>query len=214
MTTTQHADAAAHPAARNASRAQPPRLIGGRLAPLAKLGAHLAVLPIRALAREREPAIEHPELLSPGDPPPTDGKLLLLFDGGCGICLHARDVFAAWDRGGQRLAFDRIARHDGGLLRDIPAEERYSAWHVVYPDGHQVSGAMGVAASVAALPGGKLPASIARRNVDAAERAYGWFVRNRGWISRGSGLINHPQRDPREQLHDPRHRDVVPNPAP
>ncbi|MBO9534757.1 MAG: DUF393 domain-containing protein [Solirubrobacteraceae bacterium] len=174
----------------------------------------MLALPIRALAKRMPPAVEHPEALAPGDAPPTNGRLLLLFDGGCGICLHARDTFAAWDRGGRRLAFDRIARHDGGLLRGIPAEERYSAWHVVHPDGRLESGAAGVISSVAALPGGRPLAALARRHERVADRGYRWFVRNRGWISRGSGLINHPQRDPREQLHDPRHLEVVPHPAP
>lgn len=212
--TTNHADAAADPAARNASRARPPEALRGALAPFAKLAAHLAVLPIRAAATSRPPAIDDPGRLSPGDRPPTGGRLLLLFDGGCGICLHARDVFALWDRASRRLAFDRIARHDGGLLRDLPPEERYGAWHVIHPDGRLESGAAGVASVVAAMPGGGLPASVARRYPVQADRAYRWFVRNRGWISRGSGLINHPQRDPREQLHDPRHREVVPHPAP
>ncbi|MEH3054654.1 MAG: DCC1-like thiol-disulfide oxidoreductase family protein [Patulibacter minatonensis] len=203
------------PIARNASRVSPPWPLGAPLiSPLARLGAHVLALPLRALARSRVPAVADPGALSPGDIPPTDGRLLLLFDGGCGICLHARDTLAFWDRGGRRLAFDRIARHDAGLLRGIPAEERYGAWHVIHPDGRLESGAMGVASSVEALPGGALPARLARRFPGAADRGYKWFVHNRGWISRGSGLINHPQRDPREQLHDPRHLDVVPNPAP
>lgn len=177
----------------------------------AKLLAHVAVAPLRLLARRREPAVADPTALHPGDIPPVDGRLLLLFDGGCGICLHARDFFAALDRD-HRLAFDRIARHDGGLLAGLPAEERYGAWHVICPDGRMVSGAAGIAASFAALPPviGWLPSRLLRRFPQAADRGYKWFVVNRGWISRGSGLIHHPQRDPREQLHHPDHAQVVP----
>lgn len=176
-------------------------------APL-RLGGHIAASPIRMLGRFREPAVAEPWLLSPGDPPPTDGRILLLFDGGCGICLHARDVFGALDRR-NRLAFDRIARHDSGLLRDIPDVARYEAWHVVRPDGRILDGAAGLAAAISALPGGGPIAWLMRRNPELSDRFYAWFATNRGWISRGSGLINHPQRDPREQLTNPGHAEVI-----
>lgn len=189
-------------------RAQPPRIIRGPLAGPAKLLAHVAALPLRAAARERPPAVAEPGGLRPGDPPPTDGRLLLLFDGGCGICLHARDAFAVLDRR-HRLAFDRIARHDHGLLSHLPPVERYGAWHVVHPDGRQEHGWHGIAATFDQIPGGRLPAGVMRRFPEQSDRFYKWFVHNRGWISRGSGLINHPQRDAREQLTNPRHHEVV-----
>ena len=59
------------------------------------------------------------------------------------------------------------------------------------------------------LPGGRPIEWLLRRFPGAAMFGYEWFARNRGWISRGSGLINHPQRDPREQPSDPRHHEVV-----
>lgn len=185
-----------------------PWFLRGPVSRPAQLLAHVAALPIRALARERPPAIADPAALHPGDRPPTGGRLLLLFDGGCGICLHARDVFAALDRR-HRLVFDRIARHDGGLLAAIPPERKYGSWHIVHPDGRIEDGSAGLASVVAELPGGRVPARLLRRFPAPAEWAYQWFVRNRGWVSRGSGLINHPQRDPREQLGDPRHGEVV-----
>jgi predicted DCC family thiol-disulfide oxidoreductase YuxK len=186
----------------------PPRLLSGPAAGPAKALARLAARPVRGLARVRPPAVEHPELLHPGDRPPTDGQLLLLFDGGCGICLHARDVFAVLDRR-HLLAFDRIARHDRGLLADLTEEEKYSSWHVVHPDGQLESGSAGIAAALADLPAGALAASLVRRFSGPTERGYQWFARNRGWISRGSGLIDHPQRDPREQPGHDGHEDVV-----
>lgn len=190
-----------------AGRRHPPEqpwFLRGPVSRPAQLAAHAAALPIRKLARERPPAIEHPEVLHPGDAPPTGGKLLLMFDGGCGICLHSRDVIAALDRR-HRLAFDRIARHDRGLLADVPPVERYSSWHVVHPDGTLEHGSAGLATTIAQLPGGSVVAWPMRRLPRAADAGYRWFVRNRGWISRGSGLINHPQRDPREQLSHPDH---------
>lgn len=177
---------------------------------IATTAAHAAALPIRALARERTPAIADAdaEALHVGDAPPTGGKLLLLYDGGCGICLHARDTIAALDRR-HRLVHDQIARHDGGLLADLAPEERYASWHVVLPDGRRLSGGEGLEAVVRELPLGKIPARIIHRFPGARDGGYLWFARNRGWISRGSGLIEHPQRDPREQLGDPRHDEVV-----
>lgn len=171
--------------------------------------AHAAALPIRALAKERPAAVADPSALHPGDAPPTNGKLLLLFDGGCGICLHARDVFAALDRH-HRLAYDRIVRHDGGLLADLSPAERYGSWHIVHPSGELEHGSAGLATVLRALPGGRLPSWLVRAMPGIADAGYEWFVRNRGWVSRGSGLINHPQRDPREQPGDPRHAEVVP----
>lgn len=153
--------------------------------------------PLRALARERPPAVLDPAALRPGDPPPTDGRLLLLFDGACGICLHVRDLFAALDRR-DRLRYDRIARHDDGLLAAIPVAQRYDSWHVIHPDGTAEDGAAGLASVLAALPGGRLPAAVIRRTPTFSERAYRWFAANRGWISRGAGLTGHPQRDPDE----------------
>lgn len=188
--------------------AGPPRLLRGPLSGPARLLAHAAALPILAVHKVREPAVAEPWTLSPGDAPPTDGRLLLIFDGGCGICLHARDVFGVLDRR-HHLAFDRIARHDRGLLADIPDEERYESWHVIRPDGTQLSGAEGLLAVIAELPGGRLPAAVAGRFGGTAERGYRWFAENRGWISRGSGLINHPERDPREQLNHPGHAELL-----
>lgn len=174
----------------------------------AQLLAHAAAIPIRLLARERPPAVSEPHSLRPGDRPPTAGKLLLLFDGGCGICLHSRDVIAVLDRH-HRLAFDRIARHDGGLLADVPEDERYGSWHVVHPDGTLEHGSVALASTVAALPGGRGLSWPLRRFPETADGGYRWFARNRGWISRGSGLINHPQRDPREQPSHPDHANTV-----
>jgi predicted DCC family thiol-disulfide oxidoreductase YuxK len=185
-----------------------PRWLRGPVSRPAQLVAHLAALPIRAVARERPPAVADPSALSPGDAPPTAGKLLLLFDGGCGICLHARDVIGLLDRR-ERLAFDRIARHDRGLLADLTPEERYGSWHVVHPDGRLEHGSAALATTVASLPVGRIPAAAMRALSGLSESGYLWFARNRGWISRGSGLINHPQRDPREQLRDPEHDEVV-----
>lgn len=175
----------------------------------AKAIAHVAALPIRALAKVRPPAVAEPSALHPGDAPPTDGRLLLLFDGGCGICLHARDLFLAFDWN-HRLAQDRIVRHDLGLLSDVEPVARYSSWHTIHPDGRVERGAQGVAAALEEIPVGRVPAKFVRRFPGVTDAAYAWFVHNRGWISRGSGLINHPQRDAREQLTNPRHDEIAP----
>lgn len=185
-----------------------PRFLRGPISRPAQVLAHGAALPLRALARRRPDAVDDPTALHPGDRPPTGGQLLLLFDGGCGICLHVRDLFAALDRR-HHLTFDRIARHDAGLLAELDDEERYGSWHVVHPDGRMEHGAAGVAATVAVLPGGRVPARLIRQFSGPSAAGYQWFARNRGWISRGSGLINHPQRDPRHQLSHPEHEALL-----
>lgn len=182
----------------------------GPIKQLARGVASLAATPIRKLAREREPAVADPGALQPGDKPPTDGRLLLIYDGGCGICLHARDVFAAWDFR-HRLAHDRIARHDQGLLADMDPIERYSSWHAVHPDGRMEHGADALAALFNELPGAQPISWSIRRFPGPYDAFYKWFVRNRPWISQGANLINHPQRDPREQLTNPRHDEVAPS---
>lgn len=171
------------PAARSA---RPPRLVRGILSGPARVAAYIAAIPVRLAGRVREPAIAEPWLLHPGDAPPTDGRLLLLFDGGCGICLHARDVFGAldWDH---RLVFDRIARHDRGLLASVPAEERYDAWHVVMPDGARLDGAAGLAAAIDALPAGGLVASLMRRNTALSDASTGGLRPTAGGSAAAAG---------------------------
>jgi predicted DCC family thiol-disulfide oxidoreductase YuxK len=160
--------------------------------------AHLAATPIRLVARVREPAVADPAALSPGDPPGVGDRLLVLYDGGCGICLHSRDLFAFWDRG-RGLADDRIARHAGHLLGDLDEDLTYRSFHVVHPDGRRESAGPGLAALFEALPGFGVVGAAMRRFPGPTERVYEWFALNRPWISQGTGLINHPQRDPAEQ---------------
>lgn len=170
--------------------------------------AYVLAWPLRRNAHMREPAIADPASLRPGDAPPTGGRLLLLYDGGCGICLHARDLFARWD-GGRRLADDRIARHDSGLLSGMTEETRYATWHVVHPDGRIESGGDGLAALFGALPGAQPLAFLLRRMPSASNGFYTWFKDNRDWISQSTGLTEHPQRDQREQAGEPGHELVT-----
>lgn len=171
--------------------------------------ARLAASPIRALARERPPAVANPGALHPGDSPPTGGRLLVLYDGGCGICLHVRDLLVVLDRR-DRLAHDRILRHADGLLADTDPVAKFASWHTIHPDGRVEHGAQGVAAALEQLPApAPLAARLVRHFPGPSDTAYTWFARNRGWISRGTGLIDHPQRDPREQPSDPRHAEVA-----
>ena len=165
--------------------------------PLKAVG-HVLASPIRVVARVRPPAVEQPELLSPGDPPGVGQRLLVLYDGGCGICLHSRDLFELFDRRGT-VANDRIARHAGGLLADLDREDTYSSFHVVHPDGRRESAGDGLAALLEALGPLRPVGRVMRRFPGPTQSLYEWFARNRPWISQGTGLINHPQRDPSEQ---------------
>lgn len=149
--------------------------------------------PLRALARVRPPAILDPDALRPGDPPPTDGRALVLYDEACGVCLHGRDLIARLDRRG-RLAHDVIGRHTGGLLAAVPPEAQYESWHVIHPDGRIEHGGAGVIAVIDALPGGHLPAAVLRRVPGLVDRGYRAFATHRVPISQGLGLSGHPQR--------------------
>lgn len=191
------------------SDGRPPAIIG---LPGVKPLARLLATPIRRLGRLRAPAIPDPAGLRPGDAPPIDAELLLIYDGGCGICLHTRDLLAAWDRRG-RFAHDTIVRHDAGLLADLDPETRYASWHAIHVDGRAEHGAPALAATLARLPGGAPLAAAMRRFPRVGAAGYAWFVRNRAWISQTAGLVDHPQRDPREQLTHPQHHEVLPQEA-
>jgi predicted DCC family thiol-disulfide oxidoreductase YuxK len=163
-----------------------------------RLVGHALAAPVRLAAKRRPPAVEHPELLTPGQPPDVGGRLLVLYDGGCGICLHVRDLFELLDRA-DRVANDRIARNADYLLGDLDEESTFSSFHVIHPGGRRESGGAGLAALVETLPPLRLLGRAMRRFPGATDAVYDWFARNRPWISQGTGLINHPQRDPSEQ---------------
>lgn len=159
-----------------------------------KLGA-AAGRPLARIAEVRPPAVADPAALHPGDAPPTDGRLLVLYDGACGICLHGRDLFARWDKG-RALADDLIARHDAHLLGNMDTEETYGSLHVIHPDGRVESGGGALASLIGALRFGAPLGAILRRFPGLTEAAYTWFAGHRVGISQTTGLTNHPQRDP------------------
>ncbi len=136
----------------------------------------------------------------PSDPdrsPPLrgrdDGRLLVLFDGDCGFCLHGRDLLRQWDLR-DRLADDVIQRHAASTLADLTEDDQLASWHVVHPDGRRESGGAALAAVLERLPLGSLPARVLRAAPGPTEHAYAWVSAHRDAISRLLRTREHPQR--------------------
>lgn len=178
------------------SAAQPTAQPASRLAFVLAAVARRVASPVQRLAVRRPPAIDDPAGLRPGDPPPTDGRVLILYDGGCGVCLHGRDLLAWIDRRRGRLAHDRLQRHAGGLLADLEAEAQLASWHVILADGQRYENGPSVVALLAALPFGRLTAPAARAAMPLTDRVYRWFSGHRANISQFAGLADHLDRDP------------------
>lgn len=149
--------------------------------------------PLRRLAQQREPAVDEPTALAPGDLPPVAGRILVLYDGTCGICLHGRDLLARLDRRGA-LAHDTIQRHTDGLLAAVDPIDRLETWHVVLPSGERLDRGAAALVVLEALPATRLLARLGARAPGAVDRAYRWFAAHRVGISGALGLQHHPDR--------------------
>lgn len=182
------------------ARLIPPPLVAG----VRGLGA-----PLRRIATTRSPAVADPQALAPGDPPPTGGRTLILYDGACGVCLHGRDLIARLDRR-DRLAHDELQRHVQGLLGDLSTEQILASWHVIHPDGRRETQGRAVLAIIGALPGGRVTAPLLRPALPVIDRAYRWFSAHRGQISPALALEGHPQRRDPERPAPEGHRRVQP----
>ena len=104
----------------------------------------------------------------------------MLYDEGCRFCTAVAAALAA--RG---LAVAAIGSPAGDTwLRDLAHRDRYAAVHAVDGAGRRRSGGAAVPLVLEALPGGRLPAALARRTPRATHLGYGLVARNRGALSR------------------------------
>ena len=107
----------------------------------------------------------------------------MLYDEGCRFCTAVAGALAA--RG---LAVAAIGSPAGNTwLRDLDHGDRYAAFHAIDGAGRRRSGGAAVPLVLEALPGGRLPAALARGTPGATHLGYALVARNRGALSRVVG---------------------------
>ena len=112
----------------------------------------------------------------------------MLYDEGCRFCTAVAAALAA--RG---LAVAAIGSPAGDTwLRDLDHGDRYAAFHAIDGAGRRRSGGTAVPLVLEALPGGRLPAALARRTPRATHLGYGLVARNRRALSRVVGARASP----------------------
>ncbi len=117
-----------------------------------------------AAYRPPDGASPHPSTLSTVEA--RAARLVVLFDRDCGICVATAETLRRWDRAG-RLELVALQEARGS---DRPVLARVAAAHDLHAELHVVdeasglvsSGGRAVLAIVGRLPGGRLPALLAR----------------------------------------------------
>ena len=121
-------------------------------------------------------------------------RLLVLFDGDCGICTATAARLDRWDRAGrlELLALQAAATDKRSIVRAVQASHPlHDELHVLDPTSGEVrSGGRAVLEIVERLPGGRIPAAVGRL---APFRwliglAYALVARNRRAIGRALRL--------------------------
>ena len=112
----------------------------------------------------------------------------MLYDEGCRFCTAVAGALAA--RG---LAGAAIGSPAGDTwLRDRDRRDRYAAFHAIDGAGRRRSGGAAVPLVLEAVPGGRLPAALARYAPRATHLGYGLVARNRRALSRVGGARASP----------------------
>ena len=107
------------------------------------------------------------------------------YDEDCGACRWFADHLRRLDRR-HELAFVPIQQADE-LLAALPAEDRLDAMHVITTDGRVCTGGAALPVIAAVLPGGTLPAAVARRWPSLTGRMYRAAAARRTTIGRWLG---------------------------
>lgn len=121
-------------------------------------------------------------------------RLLVLYDGDCGICLAAAARLRRWDRDGrlELLALQVAGTDERSLVRDVAAgHPLHDELHVLDPTtGTVASGGRALIEIAKRLPGGRLPATLGRTPPAAwvIGLGYALVARNRHAISRALRL--------------------------
>jgi predicted DCC family thiol-disulfide oxidoreductase YuxK len=108
----------------------------------------------------------------------------VLYDADCNLCQTIVAVLGVWDRRGA-LRFAAIQGPAGDEhLGDMTPEDRLASFHFVDGQGRRFSGGPALAPMLAALPGGRPPATALERAPGVADRVYRAVTDNREAISR------------------------------
>jgi predicted DCC family thiol-disulfide oxidoreductase YuxK len=122
------------------------------------------------------------------------GRLLVLYDRDCGICTASAARLRRWDRAGRLevLPLQAAAVDPRPLLREVAASHPlHDELHVLDPaSGRVAAGGRAVLEIAARLPGGRVPALLARipPAAWAIGLGYALVARNRRAISRALRL--------------------------
>ena len=121
-------------------------------------------------------------------------RLLVLYDRDCGICGVTADRLRRWDREGQLelVALQAAGTDERAVVREVAASHPlHDEMHVLDPaTGDVNAGGRAVLEIVGRLPGGRVPAALARLRPAAwaVGLGYALVARNRRALSRALRL--------------------------
>jgi predicted DCC family thiol-disulfide oxidoreductase YuxK len=115
----------------------------------------------------------------PRETAPARGRLLVLYDGDCGLCAWSMAWLLRLDRAGRLEPVTIQSGRGQALLADLPERQRLESWHVSDGSGLLASAGTGTAVVLERLPAGAPLAALALRFPAATERAYRWVAAHR-----------------------------------
>lgn len=114
--------------------------------------------------------------------PENEGKVHLLYDEGCSLCVKFQQEIKRQDR---RDRVVPVGFQDPQIPRLVPGmtpEQLRSSFHLVFPDGRTLSGPRALPSLLKLLPGWKISAWLLERTPGAgwlSERVYHWIATHR-----------------------------------
>jgi predicted DCC family thiol-disulfide oxidoreductase YuxK len=112
-------------------------------------------------------------------------RATLFYDAECGVCRWMAAKVAAWDRRANvRLVALQDRAESDRLLGPMDEQTRMASWHLVTAGGSVRSAGEAVAPLLRLLPGGRLPAFLARAGQPLTDAAYDFVAARRAALGR------------------------------